>query len=67
MQPVDERTIHDLAAAAPMSSRRRRWTPPTITRTGTVTALVQAVKASGDVDCSGTRHPTDGAESCGGF
>jgi hypothetical protein len=50
-----------------MSSRRRRWTPPTITRTGTVTALVQAVKASGDVDCSGTRHPTDGAESCGGF
>jgi hypothetical protein len=36
-------------------------------RTGTVSALVQAVKASGDADCGGTRHPTDGAESCGGL
>jgi hypothetical protein len=67
MQPVDERTSHDLATAAPLMPGRRRWTPPAIVRAGTVSALVQAPKASGDIDCGGIRHPTDGAESCGGL
>jgi hypothetical protein len=36
-----------------------------IVRAGTVSDLVQVLKASGDTDCGGLHHPP--GESCGGL
>jgi hypothetical protein len=67
MQRVDERKSDDFGAAAPLLAGRRRWTAPTITRAGAVSALVQTLKASGGDDCGGYKHHAlpDDRDVCG--